>query len=88
VGATPGLLAALNVPARGVGVPVAQGTGAAVTVTLKNGTKVEGRLVREDADRLVVETDNQEVEIRKSETTMIARPKTGGVAPAVDKGKP
>jgi hypothetical protein len=89
VAASPTLMAALNVPARGVGVPVAQGSGAAVTVTLKNGTKVEGKLLREDGDRLVIETDNQEVEIRKSETTMIARPKSGGVAPAVqDKGKP
>jgi hypothetical protein len=89
VGASPTLMAALNMRAGGVGVPVAHGSGAAVTVTLKNGTKIEGRLVREDADRLVVETDNQEMEIRQSEVATVARPKAGGVAPAVqDKPKP
>lgn len=46
-----------------------------VTVTTKGGTKVSGNLVREDDDWVIVDTGASEVEVRKSEATMIEKPR-------------
>ncbi|MBV9126101.1 MAG: hypothetical protein JO112_22340 [Planctomycetes bacterium] len=59
--------------AAGFETPSAQRPQYHVTVTMKNGDKIEGKLVREDGDRVVVATDTQEVEIRKNETSTIAK---------------
>lgn len=68
------LRAALDVPDRGVRPAAAEGAaGAAVEVTLKDGTKVTGTVVREDNDRIIVNTGTRDVEIRKTETTSISR---------------
>jgi hypothetical protein len=50
---------------------------ASVTVTLKNGTKVEGRLVKEDADWLTLDTTAGQTRIRKSEVVSVTTPKAG-----------
>jgi hypothetical protein len=42
-----------------------------VTVYLKGGEKVEGRLVRDDADWIAVETDKATVNVRRSEVTRV-----------------
>ena len=55
--------------------PVASEKPAKGTLLLKSGEKVEGTLLREDADWYVVGTTNDEVSIRKSDVTRITRPK-------------
>ena len=42
-----------------------------VTVYLKGGEKVEGRLVRDDADWIAVETDKATVNVRRSEVMRV-----------------
>jgi hypothetical protein len=46
-------------------------------VTMKDGREFTGNLVREDNDRLVLDTGKAEIEIRKSETTTITKGKAG-----------
>src|SRR5262249_17441823 len=46
-------------------------------VTMKDGREFTGTLVREDNDRLVLDTGKAEIEIRKSETTTITKGKAG-----------
>jgi hypothetical protein len=46
-----------------------------VVVTLQGGAKIKGTLVREDKDRLVVDTGAEETEIARSQVASIARPK-------------
>lgn len=68
------LRAALDVSDRGVRPAAAESVpGARVEVTLKSGSKVRGSVVREDNDRIVVNTGTGEVEVRKSETVSISR---------------
>jgi hypothetical protein len=59
--------------AAGFETPSAQHPQYHVTVTMKNGDKIEGNLVREDGDRVVVASGTQEIEIRKNETSTIAK---------------
>jgi len=49
--------------------------GGQVSVTTKDGKMVDGKLVREEAEWITVETATEEVSLRKSEVTRIARPK-------------
>jgi len=42
-----------------------------VTVYLKGGEKIEGRMVRDDADWIAVETDKATVNVRRSEVTRV-----------------
>jgi hypothetical protein len=46
-----------------------------VTVYLKGGEKVEGRLVHDDADWIAVETDKATVNVRRSEVTRVDQQK-------------
>jgi hypothetical protein len=72
------LRAALDLPQKG-GVRPAAGDmppeGRKVVVTLRGGRKVTGTLVRENADTVVLDTPDEEIEIRRSETESIAYPK-------------
>jgi hypothetical protein len=52
-----------------------ESTSEKVEVTLKNGTKVSGTVVREDADQIVINTGTAEVQVRKSEALTITRSK-------------
>jgi hypothetical protein len=48
-----------------------------VAVTMKDGREFTGSMVREDNDRLVLDTGKSEIEIRKSETATILKGKAG-----------
>jgi hypothetical protein len=63
---------ALNGPEPGRVVPVA--TPGAITLTLKDNKEVKGNLVGEEGDFLVVQTDNEEVRVRKDDVVRSARP--------------
>jgi hypothetical protein len=67
---------ALGIPDQGV-VPAGATKVVPVhtTVTLKNGDKIEGTLLREDPDWVVVETATDEVSVRPSEVVKIVRAK-------------
>jgi hypothetical protein len=57
-------------------VPVAeQRVTAPVSVTMKDGKTIDGTLVGEDPDWITVETDKEQVSLRKSDVTRISRPK-------------
>lgn len=45
-----------------------------LTVTTKDGKELKGKLVREDADWLYLQTDTEEVSIRKSDVNRTAKP--------------
>jgi hypothetical protein len=49
--------------------------GGQVSVTTKDGKVVDGKLVREEPEWITVEAATEEVSLRKSEVTRIARPK-------------
>jgi hypothetical protein len=53
-------------------VPVA--TPAAITLTLKDNKELKGNLVGEDGDWLVVNTDTEEIRVRKEDVVKSARP--------------
>jgi hypothetical protein len=46
-----------------------------VTLTLKDGKELKGNLQREDADWLYVQTDNEDLSIRKADVSRTARPR-------------
>jgi hypothetical protein len=57
-------------------VPVAeQKVSAPVSVTTKDGKTVDGTLVSDDPDWITIETDKEQVSLRKSDVTRISRPK-------------
>jgi hypothetical protein len=77
-GESPALAKSLGIK-KGDVTPVSQ-EGAAqqpgrTVVTMKDGHEFTGKLVKEDNDRLVLDTAKGEVEIRKSETTTIVKGK-------------
>ena len=63
---------ALNAGQPGRVVPAA--TPGAVTLTLKDNKEIKGNLVGEDGDFLVVQTENEEVRVRKDDVVKSARP--------------
>ncbi len=46
-----------------------------VTLTLKDGKELKGKLVREDGDWLYLESDNEDVSVRKADVARTARPR-------------
>jgi hypothetical protein len=72
------LRADLNLPKsdiRGADYPVGERSpGDPINVTLKAGDPIKGKLVREDNDRIVIDTGKEDVEIRRSEAMRITWP--------------
>jgi hypothetical protein len=62
---------------KGEGSPVKEErwVGGQVSVTTKDGKTLDGKLVREEPEWVTVETATEEISLRKSEVTRIARPK-------------
>jgi hypothetical protein len=54
---------------------VSREKGTQTVLTLKSGEKVEGTLVSEDGDWIVMETDKEEINVRKSEVNKITKTK-------------
>jgi hypothetical protein len=65
------LRTALNLPKREGAAPA----NPEVTVMLKGGKLIKGKLVRQTKDTLVVETDNQQIEIQRNDVATITRDK-------------
>jgi hypothetical protein len=74
------LASGLGLHGRGGIAPVGFARSRAV-LTLKNGDKIEGALVREDPDWYVIDTGTDEVTVRKSDVTRVTKPKAGRPAP-------
>jgi hypothetical protein len=54
---------------------VAEAGFGTITLTLKDGKELKGELIREDPDWLYVQTDNEDVSVRKTDVTKTVRPR-------------
>jgi len=72
---SPNIRTALGMSNRGGVAPVGFDQPRKAVLTLKGGDKVEGTLVREDADWFVIDTGTDEVSVRKSDVVRVSKAK-------------